>query len=968
MTSCAFEQVGRHRIDALKLDFVSYVHRATGARHFHLACEDTNNAFMVAFPTLPADSTGVAHILEHTTLCGSRHFPVRDPFFLMLRRSLNTYMNAFTSGDTTAYPFATQNRKDFSNLLAVYLDAVFFPTLDPLDFAQEGWRLDFKDPDDDTELVFKGVVYNEMKGAMSAPTAQLWEQVHEAIFRDTVYHYNSGGDPACIPDLSYESLKAFHARHYHPSQAVFMTYGNFPVAEHHEQFESLVFREFEGSSAPLEYPPQKRFPTPVESEACYAVTDPSEMSRSTHAVWSWLLGRTANPRSLLEAHLLEGLLLDHSGSPLRHYLETTSLAEAPSELCGLDDSGQELVFHCGVEGTDPEHVVTLEREIISVLQNVAAKGIDRETLTGVVDRMEMAQRDLGGNGYPYGLQLMGRVLPAAMFGSDPVALLDIDRELDELRKRIADPAYTRQLVADNLIENTHRVRTVMRPDDTKAERDRADEKARLDTILSAQDDAGKRAIRAAAARLAQRQDEPQNEDLLPKVTLADVPHALPEVKGVIEQRRSTPVHRYVAATNGLLYVQLVFELPALSRGELSEIPLFCEYLTELGCGAEDYAATQARRALLGSFGAYASARASVSDPAVLIGRFVVTAKSLNRKRAELVDSLFEVLDNVRFDEDDRLLDLLAQSRLDVEASITDRGHILAMQGAARNLSRGGSLDDLWEGPSSIIHVQSLDHAVERDSSALDELKASFAAIREKLLNAPPRILVVGEDEIAAEVMKQLEYSGPQARASATFDALALDAPIRQADCAWVTNTQVNFCAKAFPAVAEGHPDAPALAVLARYLSDGYLHPAIREKGGAYGAGAQFDVDSASFRFFSYRDPRLRETFDDFDNSIEWLAANHEPQRLEQSILGVIRGLDAPRTPAGSAIHAFYDELDGRTPEVRRAFRESVLATSLDDVQRVAERYLVPADSATAAVTHATHRSDLEKLALTEVKL
>jgi len=289
MTSCAFEQVGRHRIDALKLDFVSYVHRATGARHFHLACEDTNNAFMVAFPTLPADSTGVAHILEHTTLCGSRHFPVRDPFFLMLRRSLNTYMNAFTSGDTTAYPFATQNRKDFSNLLAVYLDAVFFPTLDPLDFAQEGWRLDFKDPDDDTELVFKGVVYNEMKGAMSAPTAQLWEQVHEAIFRDTVYHYNSGGDPACIPDLSYESLKAFHARHYHPSQAVFMTYGNFPVAEHHEQFESLVFREFEGSSAPLEYPPQKRFPTPVESEACYAVTDPSEMSRSTHAVWSWLL-------------------------------------------------------------------------------------------------------------------------------------------------------------------------------------------------------------------------------------------------------------------------------------------------------------------------------------------------------------------------------------------------------------------------------------------------------------------------------------------------------------------------------------------------------------------------------------------------------------------------------------------------------------------------------------------------------
>jgi len=968
MSTDAFEKIDSRWIAALGLEFDTYVHRATGARHLHLACADTNNAFMVAFPTLPCDSTGVAHMLEHTTLCGSHRYPVRDPFFMMLRRSLNTFMNAFTSGDSTAYPFATQNRKDFDNLLTVYLDAVFFPTLDPLDFAQEGWRLDFASDKDDAELIYKGVVYNEMKGAMSAPSSQLWQELHAGIFSGTVYRYNSGGEPAHIPELSYEALKAFHAKHYHPSHAVLMTYGSFPVAEHQENFERYALSHFDRNGETIICPLQPRFDVPVVREATYAVTDPSELQRGTHAVWGWLTGQSADPMALLEGHLLADVLLDHGGSPLRKFLETTDLADAPSELCGLDDSGRELVVMCGVEGTDPEHIDRLDREIGAVLDSVAGSGVDEQTLEGVVDRMEMAQRDIGGDGYPYGLQLMSRALPGALYDGDPVALLDIDSCLDELRSRIADPAYIGSLVRRDVIDNTHAVRMTMRPDEHKAERDYAAERSRLDDILAQRTVAEREAIRIASARLEERQNEPQDADVLPKVTLEDVPKIQPTISGEVEALNSRVMHKYAAATNGLVSMQLVFDLPALTARDLDLLPLFCEYVTELGAGSESYLATQSRRAMDGNVGAYASARHSVGNPQQLTGRFVVTAKGLSRKSDRLATNLFEVLCDVRFDEYDRLSDLLAQSRVDTEASITDRGHVIAMHGAAAGLSAGAWLDDVWEGPAGVVTIQTIDRQCHDDADALKRLSVEFGALRERIVAAPSRIVVVAEDAVVADVAADLGRRAAPAPATPSHEPFALPLPPPQPNRAWLTNTQVSFCARAYAAVHEGHRDAPALSVLSRYLTDGYLHPAIREKGGAYGAGAQFDPASMSFRLFSYRDPRLAGTLADFDAAVPWLMQHRDPERLEESILGVIRSLDNPRSPAGTALRAFYDELDGRTPGFRRSFRESVLGTTIKDVVIVADRYLGSAEAATGIVTHAGRASDIEALHLEPVKL
>ncbi len=968
MTGSSFELLETRRIPTLNLEFQAYLHPATGARHYHLACDDDNNAFMVAFPTIPEDSTGVAHILEHTTLCGSQRYPVRDPFFMMLRRSLNTFMNAFTSSDSTAYPFATRNRKDFDNLLNVYLDAVFFPLLDPLDFAQEGCRVEFSDPQDPaSDLVYKGVVFNEMKGAMSSPVSQLWHHLQATLFPNTSYRFNSGGDPAEIPDLTHPALRAFHARHYHPALAVFLTYGCFDPREHQARFEALALDRYAGhatgSAAPLVSALQPALSAPRALVADYAIDEDDDTEHATHLVWGWLLGEGADPRASLEAHLLSSVLLDHSASPLRHFLETTALARAPSELCGVDDSGRQLAFYCGVEGSDAIHLAALEQGILAVLEKLAAEGTQGAVLEAVLDRVEMSQRDVGGDGYPYGLQLMSRVLPGALYRADPAALLDLDALLAELRVQVTQPDYFRALVRRLLLDNPHRACVTMAPNTGKRDAERAAEHMRLAQLAAQLDEAARANITTASAALAARQSRTEDPDALPRITLADVPAGEVPIVGTLREVAGLATHCYERGTNGIVRVQLVVDLPALTPTEIATLALFADYLTDLGAGHETYLETQSRRALVGQFGASAAIRSHLTDISQSAGALVISAKGLKRRTPELVAVVCEILAEVRCDELQRLRELLTQSRADLEQSITDRGHQLAMHGAMRGLNPAAWLADLWGGPAQILALQALETAAREADEPLVALLARFAELKQKLLAAPARVLLVGEaDGIDAAAAALAAHGLPGVRRVAA--PLCLPAPLAAPGSAWIANGDVNFCAKVYAAASEGAPDAPALAVLARYLSDGFLHPTVRERGGAYGGGASFDGDTASFAFYSYRDPRLAETLADFDRALGWLHDEQAPQLLEEAILGVIQRLDKPRSPAGAAVHWFYSERHGRSAAHRSRFRAQVLGTSLADLRRVANTWLQPATGVIGVVTHAGERATVESLGLT----
>jgi hypothetical protein len=954
MTYPTFTHVRSTRVDSLNLTVEEYRHAATGARHLHLAASDTNNAFLVAFLTVPQDSTGVAHILEHTVLCGSERFPVRDPFFMMTRRSLNTFMNAFTGADWTAYPFATQNAKDFDNLLQVYLDAVFFPRLHPLDFAQEGHRVELASPEDPgSGLVFKGVVYNEMKGAMSAPSARLWQTLQEHLFPTTTYHWNSGGDPERIPDLTWEALRAFHASHYHPSNAVFMTYGDAPAAEHQRRLEAYALTRFEGRPMALAVPDERRRAAPAVVETEYPVDEAEGTAERTHVLLGWLLPRVTGLPEILRAHLLSGVLLDNSASPLRHALETTGLGSAPSELCGLDDSFREAVFACGVEGSSPEHAQAVEDLVLGVLREVARDGVPAEQVEAVLHQLELSQREIRGGHVPYGLRLMVNVLGPVLHGGDAAELLHIDPVLEELRAAVRDPGFVPGLVRSRLLDNPHRVRVVMRPALDLAARQAAREAERLAVIGAGLDDQGRSAVRERAEALLARQRAQDDPDLLPRVGLEDVPAEL----SIAEGRPGAvgpglPATWYAQGTNGLVYAQVIADLPDLPPDLLDLLPLYCDWMTEVGCGARDYRQAQAWQAsVTGGVSAEASVRARVTDLDRVGSYFVLAGKALARNAEGLAEVLREVFQRARFDELDWLRELVAQSRAQREQAITAHGHALAMAAAAAGMGPVGALSHRWDGLQGLRSLKALDEAV-RDHAALERLGADLARLRELVLAAPRQVLVVSEAAHQERLREALaaHWAGVPAPGGGAlgFAPRFERRPVREG---WAVSSQVSFCARAYPAVPAEHPDAAALVVLGQLLTNGFLHRRVREEGGAYGAGASYDSDTGAFRFYSYRDPRLAETLADFDAAVDWLASHrHEPRALEEAILGVVAAIDRPEAPAGEAIKAFFGTLHGRTPEQRRRFRSRVLAVTLDDLRRVGATWLVAERASTAVLS------------------
>ncbi len=946
----AFDCLRTVHIASLNVEMSEYRHKKTGASHFHLASDNPENVFLVALRTMPMDSTGVAHILEHTALCGSKRFPVRDPFFLMIRRSLNSFMNAFTSSDWTAYPFASQNRQDFFNLLSVYLDAVFYARLDPLDFAQEGIRVEFSEAENpNSPLVYKGVVFNEMKGAMSSPTSILSDVLNKYVFPTTTYHYNSGGDPETIPDLGYDDLIAFYKKHYHPSNAVFMTFGDIPAAELQRRFEEEALHSFERSES-IKGKDEKRYYAPVIVEDHYPL-DEGDLANKSHVVMSWLLGQTANISERLAMNLLNGVLLENSASPLRQFLETCGLGEAPSPMCGLDDNGREMSFGCGLEGCAADKAAEIEAGILEVLQKVAVEGVAQEDVEAVLHQIELSQREIGGDSYPYGLQLVLNGLNAALQDADPLALWDVDSVLAQLRQSIQDPDYIKNLVKTALLDNPHRVRLTLKPDNTISQKRQAAEAARLAKIQQGLSEADKQAIITNTKALVERQAQIDDVSILPKVGLADIPADLKIAEGksytLPINGVDVPITTFEAGTNGLFYQQIIIDLPNLTEREQSLVPFYSSLLSELGAGEHDYLAMQQWQSQVsGGVRMGLSMRTSLNDAGQAQAHLVASCKALHYN-TDSFNLLKTTLEQLRFDEAERVQDLLAQRKARFEASITDSGHALAMQTASHSMSALSQLEYRISGLPALRTLREL-VANSQSEDGITSLLAELQAIHHKVLAAPRQFLLIAEKERLATLVETLQqtWSFDSAQLpddpSATLKAGQIQAQAnpQATQIAWLANTQVQFCAAAYPAVPIDHDDAPALMILGGFLRNGFLHRAIREQGGAYGGGAAYDSNACAFRFFSYRDPRLADTFADFQASLEWLQSNnHEERQLEEVILGIMASLDKPMSPAGEARSAFHNALYGRTSAQRRALRAKLLAVTIADLQAVAAKYL-----------------------------
>ncbi len=972
MTHPAFSLVRTEYIPSLNLNFEEYRHLVTGARHFHLACEDTNNVFLVAFLTVPQDSMGVAHILEHTTLCGSERYPVRDPFFLMMRRSLNTFMNAFTSADWTTYPFASQTPKDFYNLLQVYLDCVFFPQLNPLDFAQEGCRLEFSEVNNpDSPLQYKGVVYNEMKGAMSSSMQAIWYALAEHLFPTTTYHYNSGGKPEDIPQLTHQALVEFHHSHYHPSNAIFMTYGDLPVADHHAYFENCALSRFQALNQTWEVPDEQRYTAPKHAEIEFSIAATTEsidelIAEKSQVLVAWLTGHCTDLLEVLRLNMLAGVLLDNSSSPLRYALETTELGEALASLSGLEDSLREVLFICGLEDADANQAEAIEQLILNTLTTIAEQGVEQQQIEAVLHQMELQQREVTGDGMPYGLQLLLQGLQPALHKGDPLAFLNIDNALEQLRQEAQQPDFIQNLVKRYLLNNPHRLTLVAKPNPQLAEQQEQRERAILDDLqqrLSAQE---KAQIIEQAKILADYQQQESAVELLPKVGIEDINEEYPLPTSTQRAIADLPSTWFATGTNGMVYAQWIIDLPQLDNELIDLLPLFCEFLTEVGCNGEDYLTTSTRQAMtVGSLRANLSVRCLPSDPQMLQAFFVLSAKALMRNHQAMAELMRDTLFTARFDEHSRLRELISQERVAVDQMITERAHQFVLNAACSGMNPNGNLNNRWHGFASVQTVRQLDKQLAEDKTAVQRLAANFARIQALLMAAPLQTLIVSEEQQQATLYQSFSQCWQPLKSAQLpeyrpFRTIPYKRSIKQA---WTTATPVNFCAKTYPAVGIEHRDAPALIVLGDFLRNGFLHHKIREQGGAYGSNAGYDSNIGAFRIFSYRDPRLVETLTDFDAALHWLQTNaHEERQLEEAILNVIGRFDRPVSPAGDAISTFFASLHGRSPEQRRELRKRILSIKIEDLQQVAFTYLQKSSENVVVMT------DAKTLQLTQLDL
>ncbi len=973
----AFELLEHRHIEALSIDVLISQHVKTGAMHYHLAHPSDENAFLVGFRTQPMDSKGEAHVLEHVALCGSEKFPVRDPFFSMIKRSLNTFMNAMTAADWTAYPYATQNKNDYFNLLAIYLDASFFPNIHPLDFAQEGIRVEL---DSDDKPQFKGIVFNEMKGAMSDEIDQLYHTVAHHLFPTTTYHYNSGGDPADIPDLTHNELVEFHHSHYHPSNSVIMSFGNIPVRETQIKIHDDALIRFESGKKHVSRP-EVRFDTPIIATDTYTADEAG--ADQTHHVIAWLLPAITDPKQRLALRLLEGVLIEHAGSPLRAYLDSHPLGKAPSPLLGLDDSHYEMVFYTGLRGSEAEHAEAVEQGIIDLLTQVASKPVDEETIETILHQIEIDQRHIGGDSMPYGLNLLLEGFSTAIHDGNPLDVWEVDEHLLWLREQVKDQQWLPNLIKTHLLDNQHRVRVTLTPDSEKSARLAAAEQVRLDTIAMDMSADDKALLKSQALDLAARQAAPDDLSLLPKVGLEDVPADISFKQGGQKQvtlagEKSTLYH-YEAGTNGLYYYQVIVpltdgigrvreDLPANDVINHPLLPIYLSLLSELGTDSMDTYELQAKQAAHSSgVTARVSQRTSADDSQTITSYFVMATRALNRK-PEAIDLLKEVMEHSVFTEHARIKEILQSRQASWQSRLSSAGHAYALQTASRGMSRQAQLEYVRSGLPALSALKDFLANAGNDEALWDQLATSLMDLHQRLISLPKHAIVICEAEQTERLSTLIVESWQESKAPkfdvttqlstanipSEFTRLSLDPtlngekdavrsleydPIVE-DLAWLVATNVYHNASAYTVPAADHPDTAALMVLAPYLRNGYLHGAIRERGGAYGGGAGYDANACAFKFFSYRDPHCSETFAHFDASIDWLL--NEPQtaeQLEEAILGIISGMDKPGSPAGEAIKACFANLHHRGEAWQRKMRAAILSVTTEDLQRVAQQYL-----------------------------
>lgn len=926
----------------IKSFFYELEHIPTGAKHIHISNNDEENTFSVAFKTVPSDSTGVAHILEHTALCGSAKFPVRDPFFSMLKRSLSTFMNAFTASDWTMYPFSTQNKKDFYNLLDVYLDAAFFPKLNPLNFRQEGHRLEIEED----VLVYKGVVYNEMKGAMSSPDQVMGRSLMNALYPSTTYSHNSGGDPAVIPTLTYDQLAAFHKRHYHPSNAFFYTYGNLPLTDHLRYINDKILKDAELTDPGTDVPSQPRWTRPKQVTYPYPLAKNEDPAKKCQICVAWLTADIKDSFEVLALALLGEIFLGNPGSPLRKALIDSGFGTSLSDGTGFDSDNRDTMFVCGLKDVEESAGPDIERIIFDVLENLASNGIDNKLIESALHQTEFHRKEITNTPYPYGIKLLLSISGGWFHGGDPVRVLKFDDDLRRLNEELSKGPFFENRIRKYFLDNPHRVLFKLVPDQIMEQKENERVKAELKRVKAGMSRSDLDKIKEDAEYLRKLQETEEDISVLPTLGLEDIPPSVQSIKEAdlkLERPVSGfPVSIYDQPTSGIFYFSGVSGTGMLQKHLVPLVPFFCYSFSKIGTARRDYTEmAQMTDLYTGGIGLSSHVRTNYEEPGESLPFVTFNGRCLVRNQDRMFEIILELLYETDFSDLVRLKNLLLEYRAGLESRVVHNGHRLAMSLASRNFSPKHALSEAWKGIHQLQTIKRITHEMTDDKlkSLSDDLALTGKTI---FTENNLKIALIGEKHTLYDAIAESEKllaKGRHPGGKSGFIPPEIDFGHEIPREGWSTSSAVSFVASSFETVRMEHEDSPALSVISRILRSMYLHREIREKGGAYGGFATYSTEDGVFSFGSYRDPHIVSTLEVYDKAAAFIrSGDYNDENVKEAILQVCSDIDKPDPPGPSAKKAFYRKLISLSDEARKHFKERLLKVTRKQIINVAEKY------------------------------
>jgi Zn-dependent M16 (insulinase) family peptidase len=942
------------RIDELKCILYELLHLPSGAQVMHIGNDDPENLFCLSFKTYPSSSNGAPHILEHTVLCGSRKFPVKDPFFSMNRRSLNTFMNAMTGSDFTCYPAASQNEKDFYNLMDVYIDAVFHPELKRMSFLQEGHRLEFSDPKDPTTpLEIKGIVFNEMKGNLASADARLWHALMADLVPDLPYAYNSGGDPHSIPHLTYAELIAFHETYYHPSRCLFFFYGNLPLKKHLDFIADKALKNVPQTPAIPPIRKQKRFSSPVHREMQYPVSENDEIFNRTLVAFGYLTAPLLDQQEVLALSVLDSVLMESDASLLKSAL-------LQSELCihadaYMDVEMSEVPYAIVCKGCDPKNVDKLETTLNKALAEIVEKGIPLHLIDAAIHQLEFSRLEITGDHAPFGLTLFMRSALAKQHGCDPENSLMVHSLFEGLLSKVKDPGYLTGLLKKYLLDNAHCVRLIMHPDPALSSKEIEEEKQKLKQIQSSLSEQRIAEIIQQAQELAsyQKHTEHQSLDCLPKVTLNDVSPIVRTFALKHHKHAHLDIYHHDCFTNHILYADLIFDLPEVADEDLPFVHLLTSLLPELGSGNRTFAQNlEYIQANTGGIGASCALHIQATDSNMARPSLNLRGRALRRKMDKLFLLMRQTLETPRLDETKRIEELVKQLRDSQLNRLNRQAMRYATQLSLSGFSPAAHVSESWYG---LRYFKTIEALCKNLSKNIPKLIDRLLSLKEQLFSFHnPQLILSCSKEMLDQLEKEEFFGLLQIKPTTSFTPWKMDYCTQTVQSqARTIASQVAFTSEAFKAITYMHPHAPALTIATVLFDNKILHRKVRERGGAYGVGATYNSTLGYFNFHSYRDPHIASTLDTFQNALEEVSAGlFTDQDLEEAKLGIIQQFDMPISPGSRALTAYSWLRDDKTKELRQEFRDRLLNLTAHDLKHAVETELLPKREQGTVVTFA----------------